>query len=104
MGHVIDTDNYMVTKDLTAILALSPLHKEETVCIRCGKCIAGCPVNIQPMMIKTALANKPRLEKLTPDKCMKCGNCSYICPARIDLKSIVQDGAMRIKEDDDEIN
>lgn len=53
-------------------------------CIRCGKCIEACPVDISPAMISLAAEND--LFKLAQDYgaglCIECGNCSYVCPAK----------------------
>lgn len=62
----------------------------ETTCIRCGKCIEVCPVNLEPVLIKDNIKNKEKLKKLNTNKCIGCGLCSYICPARIDLREIVK--------------
>lgn len=103
MGRSLkDEDDCMVTKEMNAILALRPLKREETTCIRCGKCIQHCPVRICPVLIKDAIHNVEKIKSLNPERCISCGICSYICPARIDLRNIVGDAKMAIREDDED--
>lgn len=69
----------------------------ESVCIRCGKCVAACPMHLAPAFISRALRQEEwsKLPKLHPQDCMECGCCSYICPARIPLVELVrQAGAL----------
>lgn len=100
MGSNFPSTNTMVTKDINAILALTPQDRIETACIRCGKCISACPANLYPVIIKDSKFNKKRLENLKPNKCVGCGLCSYICPARIDLRQIVKEAHEFVKGDD----
>ena len=98
MGHNPD-DDCMVTKEMNALLALRPLKREETSCIRCGKCIQHCPVRICPVLIKDAVHNVEKMKSLAPERCISCGICSYICPARIDLRNIVDTAKVSIREE-----
>ena len=54
-----------------------------SACIRCGKCIAHCPLNLMPCELETAYntGNMERLAALKANLCMECGCCSYGCPA-----------------------
>lgn len=67
--------------------------KEEmpTDCIRCGKCLTICPMNLPPILIKNA-ADKgkwAKAKKLGAAYCVECGYCTLVCPSRIDLKAAV---------------
>ncbi|MCF6179746.1 MAG: electron transport complex subunit RsxC [Geopsychrobacter sp.] len=56
-------------------------------CIRCGRCIGACPIDLQP----TTIAAYARLDLFdeTADyhalDCIECGCCTYICPATLPL-------------------
>nr|WP_320051309.1 electron transport complex subunit RsxC [uncultured Desulfuromonas sp.] len=52
-------------------------------CIRCGRCIAACPLHLLPATI-TAYAERGRFDVALNDgalECMECGCCTYVCPA-----------------------
>lgn len=79
-----------VIKGTNAILALigkDDVFEEDPVCIRCGKCVTVCPMNLMPIYINM-YANKGRLdecEKYRVMDCIECGCCSYTCPGRLHL-------------------
>lgn len=54
-------------------------------CIRCARCIDGCPAGLMPNAI--ALYSKVELWEMVDSynvfDCIECGACSYVCPARI---------------------
>lgn len=83
---VIDLDAPII-KNNNAILALSKeMSKapETTACIRCGKCIKICPMNLMPAKLEKAYDNQDvdQLNDLHLNLCINCGCCSFICPAK----------------------
>ncbi len=57
---------------------------EEGPCIRCGKCVAVCPIGLNPYLMKAA-ADKgdiAQAKALHVMDCVLCGSCSFECPAR----------------------
>lgn len=86
-----------VMKATSGILALTAgevkLHPE-TACLRCGRCVEVCPLNLLP----TRLARLSQLEKLEDaeafgiNTCMECGSCVYECPANIPLVQWIRIG------------
>ncbi|AFS78011.1 electron transport complex protein, subunit C [Gottschalkia acidurici 9a] len=90
MGGAQFTDEVPVIKGTSGILVLSEEQAkipEAQQCIRCGKCVEVCPVNLQPVSIRQ-LSVKERheeTEKLNVLSCIECGSCSFICPAKIPL-------------------
>ena len=57
---------------------------EPSACIRCGRCINGCPMGLEPVNIANAYTakNMDELGKLNVDLCVACGSCSFVCPAK----------------------
>lgn len=99
MGTAAMSDESPVLKQNNAILAFNKEEAqlyEPTDCIRCGRCVNACPMNLLPTMLEqyTRLNNEEGLEKLNVMTCMECGCCSYVCPAN---RKLVQ--AMRIGKD-----
>ena len=56
-------------------------------CIRCGWCVSGCPVHIQPAGILHAaqLNDRAMAERYGIESCIECGICSYVCPSHLPL-------------------
>ena len=93
-----------VLKTTNALLCLSDMEQRvdgrETVCIRCGKCVAACPMHLVPTLIRQTVrrGELQRLAKLHPEDCLQCGCCSYICPAQIPLLELVAQGQEMLKQ------
>ncbi len=87
MGKSQFTTKVPVVKTTGGILGLSEKEtkREKTSpCIRCGQCLAVCPVFLQPLFI-SAYALKDDFEMAAAYNavdCVECGACSYICPAK----------------------
>lgn len=62
-------------------------HEDNPECIRCGKCLTVCPMNLEPvfMYMYYSKGNLEMLEKYHVMDCFECGSCSYNCPARMPL-------------------
>ncbi|MEN8906344.1 MAG: electron transport complex subunit RsxC [Clostridiales bacterium] len=79
-----------VIKQTNALLALTKNEvsiDKESVCIRCGKCVDVCPMNLLPLYININV-EKGLIEdtsKYNINDCIECGCCSYICPASRNL-------------------
>lgn len=92
MGIALADDSLPILKQNNAILAFgeeeAKLH-EPTDCIRCGRCVYSCPMQLVPPAISGAVKQKDSeaLEKLGVMTCMECGCCAFNCPAK---KPIVQ--------------
>jgi len=86
MGVSMHSTDVPVIKNTNALLVMDhhlagmPV---ESSCIRCGRCVAGCPMKLQPLDINRVVVNRA-WEELTAYNvmdCIECGCCSYVCPA-----------------------
>lgn len=76
-----------VIKGTSGILVLSEEEArlpEPSACIRCGKCVETCPINLMPVNISAnALLDRfEQAEALHALDCIECGSCSFVCPAK----------------------
>jgi len=57
---------------------------EPSNCIRCGKCVTVCPINLMPLHISNySLLDKfDQAEEVNAMDCIECGSCSFVCPAK----------------------
>ena len=62
-------------------------HVDNPTCIRCGKCIEVCPMNLEPvfMYMYYSKGDFANMEKYHINDCFECGSCAYNCPARMPL-------------------
>ncbi len=84
MGAGLPDFDLPVTKTHNAILAFTKDKPAvTTACIRCGRCLGVCPLNLMPTAMEEAYRkrDKERLNELHMNLCMLCGCCSYVCPA-----------------------
>ena len=84
-----------VLKQTNALLAFGVRDAEqprESVCIRCGKCAAACPMSLLPLYINLNVVrgNFEGIEKYHVSDCIECGCCSYVCPASRNLVQSVR--------------
>jgi len=78
---IMKTNNAVLFFDGTAA------GTEPSPCIRCGRCVRACSLNLMPTELESAYDAKDteRLKKLKVNLCMNCGACSYVCPAKRNL-------------------
>jgi electron transport complex protein RnfC len=95
MGNAMYTCNVPVTKISSAMLGFlkDKAAVEESPCIRCGKCVSACPLQLMPFEL-AALSMRSDEESFVKQdgmECCGCGCCSYVCPAKRSLtQSIMQ--------------
>lgn len=93
MGTAVPSDEEVVVKNTGSILCLNEKDApppETTDCIKCGRCINTCPLNLMPAAIENAykLGKGDVLKKLKVNICMECGCCAFVCPAKRPLVQV----------------
>lgn len=99
MGLAQYTAEVPVIKATSGILALrgETLFKDEPAhftCIRCGRCVRRCPMNLMPYILGSYsdAGMWPQLEDFYIEDCIECGCCAYICPTKSPLVQLIKVG------------
>ena len=94
-------DQVPVTKMTRALHVLGRrdlVSFSEHLCIKCGRCVAVCPMRILPNVI-TNFCEFGRFEEAAEAElfnCIECGCCAYVCPARRPLVHYVKHGKAEV--------
>ncbi len=110
MGVSLDSLDYPLLWQNGSFLALNEKDAklpEPGACIRCGRCVEACPMNLMAFQITKAYRAKDldTLKAIRADLCIECGCCAYVCPAKRDMvtsnklaKRFMADEAKKQKE------
>lgn len=96
MGQALWSVDEPVTKGTSAVLALSeparPTPVSAQTCIRCGRCVAACPMHLMPnyMASLARTGDYAGSAEYGTLSCVECGCCSYVCPAGIPLVQYIR--------------
>ena len=69
-------------------------------CIRCGKCIDVCPMQLMPVLMYKALYTNDieEMNAVHLMDCCECGCCAYNCPAGVPLVLAFRSGKQKIRD------
>jgi electron transport complex protein RnfC len=86
MGFSQKSLDVTVTKNTSGILLLAlddVVQYQSTACIRCGKCLNACAMNLQPGPLSAMIESEKfdLAAKANIMDCIECGSCAYVCPA-----------------------
>lgn len=106
MGYPMKTDQLPIVKATNCILVAPkedlPYSCDIAMpCIRCGKCMEACPVDLLPQQLYW-YAKSSDLEKIQKYRlmdCIECGCCSYVCPSQIPLVAYFRYAKSEIREE-----
>lgn len=87
MGFAQKSFDVTIMKNTSGILLLDAkdvVQYESNPCIRCGKCIGACPMNLSPGSLSAMIESEKfdLAARAGVMDCIECGSCAYICPAR----------------------
>ncbi len=103
MGLALTGDDLPILKQNNGLLAFAEgdaVLPEPTACIRCGRCVAGCPMDLMPTQLEkyAELGDVDALNRYGVMCCMECGTCAYNCPANRPLVQAIRMGKALVKK------
>jgi len=99
MGAVQENPDVAITKCSNGITVYDVDETEPQACIRCGRCVDVCPMELKPLYFaKLSGAGKPQLLKdYNIMDCMECRCCEYICSSKIPLVTLIKIGKNAVR-------
>ncbi|OQY40603.1 MAG: electron transport complex subunit RsxC [Spirochaetaceae bacterium 4572_7] len=90
MGFTVFDLETPVTKGTSGILALTKKEVKSaktTNCLKCGRCVAGCPMGLNPSRLYKLISHNMYDQAVEEglNDCVECGSCGYNCPAHLFL-------------------
>lgn len=101
MGRAMVNLASPVTKGCSGITVLSgrdATRREASQCIKCAKCVAACPMGLEPYYLSKMTQKKgwDALEEQMITSCIECGCCQSSCPSYLPLLDWVRLGKQTV--------
>ena len=100
MGIAQSDLNVPVLKGANGIIAFDTDHTAEQPCIKCGRCVDVCPMELTPLYFSKFYdeKNAQGLKERNILDCIECRSCEFICSSKIPLLSKIKAGKAMVKE------
>jgi electron transport complex protein RnfC len=99
MGFVLSDTDVPIMKGSNGIIAVDTDHTATQPCIKCGRCMDVCPMELSPLYFAKYADEEKWLEmkdKKVMD-CVECRCCEYICSSKIPLVTKIKAGKNAIR-------
>lgn len=99
MGFVLSDTNVPIMKGSNGIIAIEPDVTTAVECIKCGRCMDVCPMELTPLYFAKLADAEDWMgmkEKNVMD-CLECRCCESICSSKIPLVSKIKAGKAAIR-------
>ena len=99
MGFVLSDTNVPIMKGSNGIIVVDTDHTKEQSCIKCGRCMDVCPMELSPLYFAKFADEKNwqgMKEKNVMD-CIECRCCEYICSSKIPLVDKIKAGKNEVR-------
>ena len=100
MGFVQSTLDTPIMKGSNGIIAVDTDHTQEVACIKCGRCVDVCPMELKPLYFAKYAdeGNWAGVKEQKVMDCIECRCCEYICSSKIPLVSKIKAGKAAVRE------
>ena len=101
MGKALVNLDVPVSKGTSGILLMGGQEARRSAvqpCIRCAKCVAVCPMGLEPYLLATMSAHGDfeRAENENILSCIECGSCQFTCPSHRPILDYVRLGKAKV--------
>ena len=95
MGKALTSIEVPVCKGTNSVTILTDddaKRKKPQACIRCAKCVAACPMGLEPYLLAKAAERDiwNLLEEHHVTSCIECGSCQFTCPSYRPLLDVIR--------------
>ena len=97
MGFEQSDLNVPIMKGSNGIVALKTDHADPVECIKCGRCVDVCPMELEPLHFAKLVMEPAALKEKRIMDCMECRCCEYICSSKIPLVSLIRLGKNAVR-------
>lgn len=85
-----------VVKGTSAVLFMSRAEARPeslpSLCIRCGRCVRACPMNLMPLYLAlyAKAGDYENSARFSVSSCIECGCCTYVCPGNVPIVQYIR--------------
>ena len=99
MGFVQKDLEAPIMKGSNGIIAIDTTYSQEVACIKCGRCVDVCPMELKPLYFaKFADAeNWEGMKDMSVMDCVECRCCEFICSSKIPLVNKIKAGKAAVR-------
>ena len=97
MGIVQSTLDTPIMKGSNGIIAIDTDETETQECIKCGRCVDVCPMELQPLHIAKLEGDPAAMKARNIMDCMECRCCEAICSSKIPLVTLIKLGKHAVR-------
>ena len=99
MGFLLTDTNVPIMKGSNGIIAVDTDHTVEQPCIKCGRCMDVCPMELSPLYFAKFAdeENWQGMKEKNVMDCIECRCCEYICSSKIPLVTKIKAGKNAVR-------
>ena len=97
MGFPQTTLETPIMKGSNGIIAIDNDEPEVQECIKCGRCVDVCPMELKPLYFAKLVGDAAALKSYNIMDCMECRCCEYICSSKIPLVNLIKIGKNAVR-------
>lgn len=99
MGFPLEDINVPIMKGSNGIIAIETDNTTPANCIKCGRCVDVCPMELKPLYFFKYAAedNWDGFKEKSVMDCLECRCCEYICSSKLPLVSMIRMGKNAVR-------